>query len=1116
MRSLSPEIGGMDIDSGDDEDSTHRHDLKRTWQQFLQDTDDDASPPSTPPEFKRQRTEVPPPPQQPLPTETRKFSLAHHALLIELIQQHGGAVVSSNGDLVELTLPPRSDLHFQVRYFCLYLARPDQVPPLPGALAFGESTFAQFASHLHTATLANEPQIVRQLLATGLANNAGHLLRNLAQQARAAGATAAVDAITDSCAYWIDGLDPTTLDDPAESSIRIGDSDQPPANWQAGVRQDLTEEQGATLLTAFRNGDTRTVCELLFMPGQQPASGKFVLHPVIPDVGAFATLLQSHGAVSVSGGRDIYFDEEKYCIVFRYKSSVFHRLNEFFVYSSDFDSDGMCRELLRQQAADPEAAGGKSTSPLKFAAKWRDAALLQTLWSQTTEAQRNCYAKSALKYAVFAGATNIVRQLLAQINDPQSLPEEYLQEAARGGYTAICAMLLQVGIGLQFTSSALQDAASCGHTETCAFLISHGAPLDDGLDNTSPLLQAARHGHQKICQLLIAAGAHVGRLNDEQDSVLSLAAYSGNVILYQSLLDLRVDQFVPPHHSPPMVCAAKYNHVAMLDYLLKLGEDKERADDKGHTPLTAACKTGATEAVELLLQHNANPIPRGSLTDNAITWAIRCGKLSTFQKLLPIELPTIYWTKALQEAIRRALPKMVSALLPRCSVNPLVIQLPTAESPLLLIPYHKVQPARGEALAHHRVLSILLEDARLPLHHVTANGDDALILAVRAKDTLAVEMLINAGLRVGQVNHEGKHALHYAIDTSTTDVNRSKNNRDEDSDEDSDATEPKHMSSRILRAVSQTLLQHPHQLHLAKDVLLSETDPIKRDLALFLMVANSISNADIPQLMTLHVSDRDLRNSALRHSVDVSNAELAPVLTQMGVPSALHERLISLISALPQIGESLFKKNVNTHRSFQAALDGLHLILEGEAATLNATIAAYYATTALDDEWKATLTTMCQQWLSHRIVKAAERQPNEIGAVFGELFDRCVASTMNGDDYLTALKQSAPEPGKVAAALYEAGVYAALADEIDVAWSQAWQKVKLSPAALLDLRSNDHLADELLTAFRQALNDRVDTPSAEGHLINRINEPAEAATLYADLMFQQLHMLKQFITPEPN
>jgi ankyrin repeat protein len=304
----------------------------------------------------------------------------------------------------------------------------------------------------------------------------------------------------------------------------------------------------------------------------------------------------------------------------------------------------------------------------------------------------------------------------------------------------------------------------------------------------------------------------------------------------------------------------------------------------------AACEHGAKEAVEFLLQHHANPIPQDSIIHNAITCAIEGGELSILQQLLRIDLPTIYWVKALQKAIWKKRPEMVSALLPRCPMNPLAVDLPAAENPLLLIPYDNKRP--GEIRKRHQILAILLREARLPRHHVSAIGDDALMLAVNAQDALAVEMLINDGLRVGQLNRNGWLAMHLAIHELRTYVNHNKNDREKNREKERDAIQAAQISCRILRAVSQTLLQHPHQAHLANDVLLHQTDPIKRDLALFLMHANSTSSTDIPQLMTLGLKMGELYYAVFSGSADVSNAALAPILSHMGVPSALHGSLI--------------------------------------------------------------------------------------------------------------------------------------------------------------------------------------------------------------------------------
>jgi hypothetical protein len=232
---------------------------------------------------------------------------------------------------------------------------------------------------------------------------------------------------------------------------------------------------------------------------------------------------------------------------------------------------------------------------------------------------------------------------------------------------------------------------------------------------------------------------------------------------------------------------------------------------------------------------------------------------------------------------------------------------------------------------------------------------------------------------------------------------------------------------------------------------------------------------------------------------------------QLGVPSPLHDQLRPLLSTFPSIRDSLFSQGVPADRVLQAALDGLYLSLETEKATLDAA-AAHYAPTLLDNDWKTTLTDMARQWLTHRIDLAAERQSNDIAPVFGDLFNRCAETMVNGNDYRSALMQQ-PGPGMVAARLHEAGVYASLANEIDAAWRQAWQQVSDS-VTTTDPRSNDELGDALLAAFRGALKKGVGEPSSAGNVITRIDAPAGAAQVYTDLMFQQLHMLGQFIRPE--
>jgi len=328
QRSGNPESSsGSSHGEGEPTDAT-RLEAKRWPHSSVPGSESCEIPPPSRHELNRPQTSALASPPQ---SVTETFSQQHHGALIALIQQHGGEVVASDGDTVQLTLPPAIDLDFHVRYFCLKLSMLGKEPTFPGAESFSETMFDTFANHLKATALANQGHLVRQLLATGMANESGDLLRQLAERCRAGGAIAACDAITDTCAYWIDGLDPATLSRPIKSSVCVGDSDQPPPNWQSGARDTITRKETQKVRTALRDGDSNTVLDLLFTPAGRPACGQFF---VGTGSGDLSTLIRAHGGI-------VLYDEKD--------------LPSLVLYSTDLDRAALQKQLSEQQAADKQA-----------------------------------------------------------------------------------------------------------------------------------------------------------------------------------------------------------------------------------------------------------------------------------------------------------------------------------------------------------------------------------------------------------------------------------------------------------------------------------------------------------------------------------------------------------------------------------------------------------------------------------------------------------------------------------------------------------------------------------------------------------------------------------------
>lgn len=60
------------------------------------------------------------------------------------------------------------------------------------------------------------------------------------------------------------------------------------------------------------------------------------------------------------------------------------------------------------------------------------------------------------------------------------------------------------------------------------------------------------------------------------------------------------------HQQTPLAVAAAYNHVAIIEFLLKKGASIETKDKDGYTPLLLAASEGNAQAAYVLLQSGAN------------------------------------------------------------------------------------------------------------------------------------------------------------------------------------------------------------------------------------------------------------------------------------------------------------------------------------------------------------------------------------------------------------------------------------------------------------------------------------------------------------------------------
>ncbi len=1144
----SPTLGQMtddddrspsDAPNGGDEQQTRRG-VKRQWRETTSEAKEQEPLESAPPELKRQRTAAVP--------ASEVLKLHDDADLIALIKKHGGQIMDRQGDFIVLTLPPADNLEFKMALTCMKLEMLRDDKFFSDREAFLPHAFGAFVECLEAATLANRADWIRRLLATGMAKNAGELLRHLASRAESLHAHEAVDAITDHCAYWAQGEGAFTTGCPMDVSIRVGDSDRPPEKWQSAVRSDLSRVEIEEIITCFGAGNTSRVIELLFRPEQRPATGQF--HLRVHEDGS--DLLQA------------WLIESGATVITLSQAPLDDKL--LVIYSTDFNRTALKDKLLELQRADgQDRPDGIFNSALYIAAMWGDLDIFQAVLAlEPVELDQHPFAWHALCTAASSGSLEIVRILLAagiEVNARSNSKETALTRAAAAGRTAICALLLEHGALLDPDSdsdsdsdsdeqgsapTALFNAAEAGQTATCAFLISRGAGLDLESWNSYPIVIAADKNHQKTFQLLVTAGARLDVRDVDGYPAAYHIASQGNIALYEFIHT----KISAADAKKMLLIATNCGQTAMVAHLLKkvfYANDGDALETKNDALLSAIYR-GKFQEFELLLSHGAtvNILDLGH-GENSLSYAVTGGSLPIFQQIYPL-------FKAASPATRiRALLAAVSSnqldmvrKFPASDMNPLPLDSTTVNNPLLFVSYSPSTYPQTHWDKHHEILNHLLTTGA-PLHHVNAEGQDALILATEKSDAIAIRMLLDCNAPIGQMSTVGKTALHYALSNMIW-------------------SESWRRNSEIFRDLGNAALRQGNHSLLFRDLILQEQDRVKREMCTYFYFSMPLTGApDIPYLLS---QEESLTGSVLRTqtiSADEFNAQsesqLILSMELHGIPRLLTDLIMRKLRALKEVRVELFgKSEVGTERLFRNALDGFYLTLETERTQLNIQIFTDSRTLLIDEQWKNTLATHTFNWLSQRIEAASLREQTLVAEVFANLHTLCINKALAGKSHTNALALPAIAKGEIASALVAEGIYAILATKIEAAWIRAWQKIaqiapqkfseqiaaptpkpnRESDASALNLLDDagalpdtadfldtpaignallsdeeSPLVKELLTEFRTALKELVNSPSESGSVLSVTGVSPEAQALYSDLMFRQLHMLAQFIDPEP-
>ncbi|KAK1295638.1 putative serine/threonine-protein kinase [Acorus calamus] len=157
--------------------------------------------------------------------------------------------------------------------------------------------------------------------------------------------------------------------------------------------------------------------------------------------------------------------------------------------------------------------------------------------------------------------------------------------------------------------TALHFAAREGRVEVCRYLVEE-LKLDVDVrdeDGETPLIHASRQGHVATAKYLLEHGANPSASSVMGATALHHAAGIGNLELLNLLLSKEIDVDLQSDAGTPLIWAAGHGQRDAVEVLLEHHANPNSETEDDITPLLSSVAAGSLPCLELLIQAGAKP-----------------------------------------------------------------------------------------------------------------------------------------------------------------------------------------------------------------------------------------------------------------------------------------------------------------------------------------------------------------------------------------------------------------------------------------------------------------------------------------------------------------------------
>ncbi|KAJ9591792.1 hypothetical protein L9F63_001609, partial [Diploptera punctata] len=276
-------------------------------------------------------------------------------------------------------------------------------------------------------------------------------------------------------------------------------------------------------------------------------------------------------------------------------------------------------ELLLQNGADVNTSGGwYNRTPLMLSAEYGHHKVANLLIDHGTAINaRDEGGYTALSIAARKGRVKIVQLLLEKDVNIELSDFEYnrtpLMWAAEWGRLIVVELLLHEGANKKARdkdgNTAFSIAVQKERIQVTELLASTDIiNVCDKWYKRTPLMFAVECGQLQIIECLIKWGANLNDRNKDGFTALSLAAKKEDLRVSELLLISKADTEIPDllYDRTPLMWAAEWGHVSVVDLLTKHGACVNARNKDGHSAMSIAVSKQNDVIVNMLLERGAN------------------------------------------------------------------------------------------------------------------------------------------------------------------------------------------------------------------------------------------------------------------------------------------------------------------------------------------------------------------------------------------------------------------------------------------------------------------------------------------------------------------------------